>query len=248
VSIHLGRTRYSAGDTVVALVDGVTPPARVALVRIEARPCGEAIVVVDQQVLREGYGVLELELPRAALPSASGASCSLSYAVELRSGGIARTGLEVIADRRTHVAVGSSGGDPLVAAWPARHFHLELEDAVLRGGAWIAGRVHRHGSWGSGKTIEVCARCDECWRPGGPVARGMPFWHDQTLWSARELIELGPGVAWEAFTFSLPPGLPPAVEARTIAWRYELRARRRRRPGPDETAALTPLLHDERDD
>jgi hypothetical protein len=39
--------------------------------------------------------------------------------------------------------------------------------------------------------------------------------------------------------------LPPAVEARTIAWRYELRARRRVRHWFDETAALTPLLHED---
>jgi hypothetical protein len=37
----------------------------------------------------------------------------------------------------------------------------------------------------------------------------------------------------------------PAVEARTIAWRYEVVVRRRSRRGLAETAARTPLLHEE---
>jgi hypothetical protein len=246
VSIDLARTRYAAGQAVVALVDGATIPTRVALVRVERRPCGESVVLLDEQELEERYGVLELTIPPGALPTAMGTRCALSHAVQVQAHGvIARAGLEVSAEARPHVAKGSSGGDPLVAGWDARHFHLELAGASLRGGGWIAGRIHRHGSWCS-RAIAVRARCDECWRPGGAVARGMPFWHARTLWVAEAVIDLDPDTPWAPFSFDLPPGLPPAVEARTIAWRYELRASRRRNHRPGETAALTPLLYDER--
>jgi hypothetical protein len=73
----------------------------------------------------------------------------------------------------------------------------------------------------------------------------MPYWDARTLWAAEDSIRLDPGARWAPFSFGLPRGLPPGVEARTIAWRYELRARRRRTHRPDETAALTPLLFDE---
>lgn len=246
ITIHLGRVQYRAGETVAALIDGVARPVRVALVRVERRPCGEAVVPVDAQELREGYGVLELSLPPGALPTAEGSACALSYAVQVRADGILhRAGLEVSAEGCAHIAEGSSGGGPLIAGWDARHFHLELAEALLGGGGRIAGRIHRHGSWRS-TALAVRVRCDECWRPSAAATRAMPSWHDQTLWAAEEMIQLDPEQAWAPFSFDLPLGLPPGVEGRSIAWRYELWARRRRRHGPDETAALTPLLFDER--
>jgi hypothetical protein len=248
ISIDLARKTYLAGETVVALVDGVEAPGPVALVRVERRPCGEGVVIVDAQYLDEPYGVLELTLPHGALPTATGTACALSYAVQVRAHGIvARAGLEVSAEARPHVAMGSSGGGPLIAGWDARHFHVELDEAVLRGGGWIAGRVHRHGSWCS-KAIAVRCRCDECWRRTGPAASGTPYWHAHTLWDAEDTVHLDPETRWTPLRFDLPPDLPPAVEARTIAWRYELRARLKRNHWPDETAALTPLLYDERAD
>jgi hypothetical protein len=248
VVIHLARKTYVAGDIVVALVDGIEVPGRVALVRVERRPGDESAVLIDEQCLEEPYGVVELTLPRRALPTAVGSECALSYAVQVQANGVvARAGLAVSAEARAHVALGSSGGGPLIAGWGARHFHLELDDAELRGGGWIAGRVHRDGSWRS-RTIVVRGRCDECWRPDGSVARGGPYWHAQTLWAAEEIIHPDPDAGWMPLRFDLPPDLPAAVEARTIAWRYEVRARLRRNHWPDETAALTPLLHDERAD
>jgi hypothetical protein len=242
VSIDLARPRYVAGETVVARVGGVKAPVGVALVRLERRPCGEGVVLVHERELRDPCGVLELALPPDALPTANGAGCALSYAVQVRAHRvIARAGLEVTAEARPHVARGSSAGDPLNAGWEARHFHLELGDTSLRGGGWIAGRVHRHGSW-CPTAIVVRVRCDECWRPRGPVARGMPYWEARTLWAAERSIRLDPETRWAPFSFDVPPGLPPGVEARTIAWRYEVRARRTRAHGPGETAALTPLL------
>jgi hypothetical protein len=245
VSIGLARTRCTAGEPVIALVDGAAPPATVALVRIEQRPSVQAFVVVDERELAEPCGVLELALPAGALPTVAGNGCALSYAVRVRARGVvAWAGLEVVAEARPHVARGSCARDPLIAGWDARHFHLELGDALLRGGGRVAGRVHRHGRW-CATAIVVHARCDECWRPAGPAARGMPYWNERTLWAAEHEIGVDPDRAWVAFCFRLPQDLPPAVEARTIAWRYELRARRRREHLPDETAALTPLLFDE---
>jgi hypothetical protein len=246
VSIDLARTRYAAGETVVALVDRVEAPATIALVRLERWPFGERVVVLDERRLDDPYGVAELRLPTAAPPTATGRVCALSYAVQALAGRRGeRAGLEVTAEGHAHVASGSSGGDPLIAGWDARHFHLVLDDAVLCGGGWIAGRLDRDGSWGS-RAIVVRLRCDECWRPSGPPARGMPYWDQHTLWAAEDAIELDPGNSRAPFRFELPPRLPPAVEARTIAWRYELRAHRQRPLWRDETAALTPLLYDER--
>ena len=246
--IHVARETYQAGETVVALVDGIETPGRVALVRVERKPGCETAVLVDEQCLGEPYGVVELTLPRCALPTAEGSECALSHAVQVRANGlVAQARLEVSAKARAHLALGYSGRGPLIAGWDARHFHLELDDAELHGGGWIAGRVHRDGPWRS-RTIVVRCRCDECWRPDGPVACGGPYWHGHTLWAAEEVIHPDPGTSWMPLRFDLPPDLPPAVEARTIAWRYEMRARLRRNHWPDETAALTPLLYDERAD
>jgi hypothetical protein len=116
---------------------------------------------------------------------------------------------------------------------------------VLDGGGRIAGRVHRHGPWGEG-TMAIVARCSECWHSSEVPVRGIPQWRQSTLWEAEQTLVLDRDATWTPFGFDLPAELPAAVEARTIAWRYELVARRRVRHWFDETAALTPLLHDHR--
>jgi len=245
ITIEVARPRCAAGEPVVALVSGVPLPTSATLVRIERRPSSEAAVLIDEQELVEPSGLVELALPPGALPTATGTRCALSYAVQVRAHGVvARAGLEVVADARPHVAQGSPGRDPLVAGWDARHFHLELGDALLHGGGRIAGRVHLHGRR-CATAIVVGLVCDECWRPTGPPARGLPYWSARTLWAAQQHVGVDPDRTWAPFCFPLPPHLPPAVEARTIAWRYELRAHARRQHRLDETAALTPLLHDE---
>ena len=114
VSIALARRTWRAGETVVALIDCVEPPGQVALVRVERRPFGEGVVAVDAQDLGEPYGVVELTLPPGALPTAAGGGCALSYAVQARARGVvARAELEVSAQARPHVAVGSAGGGHL---------------------------------------------------------------------------------------------------------------------------------------
>ena len=106
----------------------------------------------------------------------------------------------------------------------------------------MAGRVHRHGRWPAAPiTVEV--RCEECWRTRLPF-HGVPQWQTATLWCSERRLEMDPDATWAGFAFALPPWLPPAVEGRSIAWRYELWATRARRVR-DETATLTPLLFED---
>jgi len=46
---------------------------------------------------------------------------------------------------------------------------------------------------------------------------------------------------WAGFAFTLPADLPTAVEARSVAWRYEIEARRPLRLRPDERALAVPI-------
>jgi hypothetical protein len=114
----------------------------------------------------------------------------------------------------------------------------------LEGGGRLVGRVHRHGCWPPGP-IEVSACCLESWRFRPSSGCGTPQWHASCLWEAEHPLAIDPDAGWAAFCFALPDHLPPAVEARTIAWRYELRAQRHVRHWFNETAARTPLLHED---
>ena len=69
----------------------------------------------------------------------------------------------------------------------------------------------------------------------------MPRWHERTLWSQELVLDGLAEAHWAAFEFALPPDLPPAVEARSVAWRYEIQARRPLRLRPDERAIAVPL-------
>jgi hypothetical protein len=246
VSLEPARTRYAAGETVVARVLGVTSPVAVALLRVEHRPCANRAVVVAEAHLGVLSGSFELTIPPSALPTARGAVCALSYVLQARAGGvIARAGLEISAVAHAHLDHSVCWADRLISNWDARHFHIELSEAVLHGGGRIAGRVHRHGPWSEG-AMAIVVRCSECWHSSAVPVRGIPQWRQSTLWEAEQTLVLDRDATWMPFGFDLPGELPPAVEARTIAWRHELVARRRVRHWFDEKAALTPLLHDHR--
>ncbi|MDX6618877.1 MAG: hypothetical protein QOK36_1263 [Gaiellales bacterium] len=136
----------------------------------------------------------------------------------------------------------------LVCDYEARRFHVEFTTAELRGGGAIAGRVHRDREFAAGPII-VRARCMEAWReapprvPILPATRSMrlPRWHERTLWSQEIVLDGLAEAHWAPFGFELPAGLPPAVEARAVAWRYEVEARRPLRLRPDERAIAVPL-------
>ena len=136
----------------------------------------------------------------------------------------------------------------LVGDFEARRFHVELIRAELAGGGTIAGRVHRDRELAAGQIV-VRARCIEAWReappriPLVPANRSMrvPRWHERTLWSDELVLDGLAEAHWAPFEFRLPPALPPAVEARSVAWRYEVEARRPQRLWPDERAIAVPL-------
>ena len=137
----------------------------------------------------------------------------------------------------------------LVGDFEARRFHVELSHAVLGGGGLIEGRVHRDREFAEGPIV-VRARCMEAWReapprvPIVPANRSMrmPRWHERTLWSEEQVLD---GLVRRALgglqLQRCRPICRPAVEARSVAWRYEIEARRPLRLRPDERALAVPL-------
>jgi hypothetical protein len=224
----------------VALDDDPT----VELLRHERVPLGEYVFKVVEVRPSQSNGTFALSVPDQMLPSATGQRCELRYSVCARSEReAAGAPLEVTASARPHLA-----GDPFATerplmSWDARHFHIELSDARLEGGGQLVGRVHRHGDWPPGK-IAVTARSQECWRAAALAVRGLPHWEFKTLWERHHPIRTDLDSMWVPFHFDLPQWLPPAVEATTLAWRYELIAQRSVRYWFDETAVITPLLHE----
>jgi hypothetical protein len=245
-AVELHRRDCAAGETVSGRVRGVAGNTVVALVRLEQRPRVTREYVVAEAEASRGDRTFGLDVPSAALPTATGEHCALLYAAVARSGDsvLRPAELRVSTTARPHLRAAHRGGDRLFSSWDARHFHIELVDAQLQGGGRIAGRVHRDGSWPPGR-IEVRARCLECWRWTPMSERGTPQWHESCLWEAQCPLPVDPDAGWAAFRFELPDDLPPAVEARSIAWRYELVAQRNVRHWFDETAALTPLLYED---
>ena len=135
-----------------------------------------------------------------------------------------------------------------VASFPGRRMHLELSHADLRGGGRIEGRAHVDRAPARGRLVAI-VRCIESWRvtprPGRWILQNRANTVSDV--ASRDLVR-GAGRAraaraahWRGFAFDLPDWLPPAVEARSIAWRYEVEVRRSVRFGPDDRAVITPL-------
>jgi len=244
--VELDRPAWTAGDTVSGTFRGACGEARVALERWEARPGITRRFVVADAAPGPPDGRFALALPASALPSTAGDACTLLYAaVGTHEGETTYAGLVVSASGRPHVDAGSRTSDRLLRTWDARHFHIELETADLRGGGNLAGRAHRHGPWPAGHW-RATARCIECWRH--PVLHPYPAppqWDAHPLWEAHQPLRVDPDAHWAPFAFPLPEHLPPAVEGRTIAWRYELLVSRTAHGWLNETAAVTPLLFEE---
>lgn len=241
--LALDQAACVAGDVIsghVALDDDAT----VALLRHEHVPHGDYVFKVVEARPSPSDGTFVLSVPDQLLPSATGERCELRYTVHARSDREAADApLVVTASARPHLA-----GDPFATerplmSWDARHFHIELSDARLEGGGQLLGRVHRHGDWPPGE-IAVTARCLECWRAATLAARGLPHWEFETLWVRHRAIRTDRDSTWAPFAFDLPQRLAPAGEATTFAWRYELITQRSVRYWFDETAAVTPLLHE----
>jgi len=240
--VVLDARACAAGDTLTGRVGGAREGEPVVLVRAERRPRGERSFVVARADAIGPDGAFAITVPDGALPTAAGSRCALSYRVQSGRGTAAVVAIR--SGARPHLDVGGCCVDRLIPNWDARRFRIEISDAALEGGGRIAGRVHRHGPWRAGTmTLDVC--CRESWRLPTRAARGVPGWGAGWLWRHIERLEVEPDATWIPFDLVLPTRLPPAVEARTIAWRYEIVVRRRTRTGLAETAARTLLLHEE---
>jgi hypothetical protein len=242
--VVLEADRCAAGDAVGGRVVDAEVATPVVLERVEERPQGRRAFVVACAT-PAGDGTFALAVPEQALPTAAGVRCALVYRVRA-GGGAARVHapLTVGATARPHLDDAPCRVDRLIRNWDARHFHIELSDAALHGGGRIAGRVHRHGAWRP-QPMTIAVGCRESWRLPARTARGVPSWGEAWLWRHVARLEVDPDATWAGFDLALPAHLPPAVEARTIAWRYEIVVRSRPRRGRAQTAARTPLLHEE---
>ena len=83
----------------------------------------------------------------------------------------------------------------------------------------------------------------ECWRiQRSWNAAIQPLWRDDVVWESAPVELRWPRQRhWVPFGFRLPAVLPPAVEGRLLAWRYEVEPRRPVRLAFDQRAVLTPI-------
>jgi hypothetical protein len=251
LELDLATPTAAAGEPIRGELRGLAGPADVTLLRVEVCPAGRlATPLVSSRVEPEGdRGGFELPVPAQTPPGIDGPRCRLGFAVRARTPVSGRNRSQVV------IPVRMVGGDPpvheathlfdrMIASFPARHFHVELADALLEGGGWIKGRVHVSDD-GAGP-VDVIARCEEAWRTNFRFRnhRQPPLWHTDPLWSETQTVGRDPDRRWHPFAFAIPPGLPPAVEGYVVCWRYEVEARRRARVGPAERAVVTPLRFD----
>jgi hypothetical protein len=250
--VRLERLTVAPGELVRGVVPGCEVPTEVALVRVESSPTGAARLTLVRTTAQPSLdGFFAIEVPQGAPPTSAGKRCELAYSVEARPpetrpASRRRAQLIVPAGECAVREPGALGEARAVAHHAARRFHLELSDASLVGGGHIRGRIHRHAEALAGG-IAVVARCREAWATANTAAFVGPHvaapWHETTLWESEVALDPLDAVNWRPFAFEVPPGLPPAVEARTIAWRYEIEARRSRRFALDERAFATPLQY-----
>jgi hypothetical protein len=256
LELALSEARAAAGAVIHGRARPVHGSARVTveLVRIEASPSGSASYLLERGVVAED-GAFTLAIPDGAPPDVQGRDCSLQYALRVAAGddellqafsvdALTEASLPEQLDPAERAAL----SERFVASFPGRRMHLELSHADLRGGGRIAGRAHVHRAPARGRLV-ASIRCLESWRvtprPGRWILQGRPngisMWRHETWFEASEELEPLDADNWRGFSFALPDWLPPAVEARSIAWRYEVEVRRSVRLGPDERAVLTPL-------
>lgn len=252
LEIELAGDVGVAGGPVCGHVLGPTDltPITVTLLRVESSPSGTfAFAVCGASAEPDGdRSAFDLVLPYDVPSPWDGSRCRIAYVVRAataRRGRRTRQEVEVPIELRggEHPIHEESGhADRMIASYPARRFHLELADAVLHGGGYVDGRVHTSGDLDQG-TIDVVARCEELWRTNLRFRnrRHPPLWQARSLWQETITIELGSDRRWYQFRFEIPADMPPGVEGRAIAWRYQIAARRPSRLAVAEHAVITPL-------
>ena len=256
LELALSEERAAAGAVVHGRARAATAAGVVGveLVRVEQSPSGSTTYRVASGVASED-GAFELAVPDDAPPGFVGRECALRYAV--RATAMGEELLEAVWIESLIAPTLPEQLDPVeraalserfVASFPGRRMHLELVHPDLRGGGRIAGRAHVDRAPARGRLV-ASVRLLEAWRvtprPGRWMLQGRPngisLWRHETRFEARAELEPLDAGNWRGFSFDLPDGLPPAIEARSIAWRYEVEVRRSVRLGPDERAVLTPL-------
>ena len=219
---------------------GLSEPADVTLLRVETCPSGRLATPICSCVVTPNGDAspFELAVPLATPPVVAGPHCRLSFAVRARSPVSGRRRGQVL------VPVEISGGvrgvhetslrhDRVIASFPARHFHIELADAVLEGGGQIQGRVHV--ADGATRAVEVIARCEESWRINFRFRhhRQPPLWRTEPLWHEDLTVECEPDRRWHPVRVHHPAG--PADRRRgphrVLAIRDRGPPPRPRRPG-----------------
>jgi hypothetical protein len=256
LGLAVTEARAAAGAVVRGCARSTNAPARVTveLMRIETSPSGAASYLVVRGAVA-GDGAFTLTIPEGAPPAVHGRACSLEYALraatdheELLQAFSVDALAEASLPEQLDPAERAALSERFVASFPGRRMHLELSHADLRGGGRIAGRAHVHRAPARGRLV-ASIRCLESWRvtprPGRWILQGRPngisMWRHETWFEVSEELEPLDADNWRGFSFTLPEWLPPAIEARSIAWRYEVEVRRSVRFGPDERAVLTPL-------
>jgi hypothetical protein len=219
--------------------------AEVQLVRRERTPGAHGSFHCSV-ALPDAGGRFEIEVPGDAPPTTATDRCQLGYSLIARRPGSRRSRAAVAHDvivtaGPVPVHVDAHPRDRMIASFDARRFHIELAEVDLRGGGRMSGRVHtRRPDPPAG--VVVYARLLEWWRiDRGWNVNHQPMWRDAVLWESEPRSAVWRDrETWVGFEFDLPPGLPPAVEGRVLAWRYEVEARRSIRFALDQRAVLTP--------
>jgi hypothetical protein len=244
LGIALDAEHVAAGQVITGRVIGSPEPVAVELARVESHPGAARMVVVTWALATGADGAFALPVASGALPTVDGVRCSLGYVVQARA-----HDLDVGAAVTVAAAPNRARVDPraprlghALGDRSARHFDIELTDAEPRGSGRIAGRVHRQGSLRAA-TMTVELRCCERWRVPGR-ARGVIAWASTELWSRKRSLVFDENAVSTAFDFDPPAGLPPAVEGRKIAWRYEIRLTRTQ-PLFSELARFRIVLHED---
>jgi hypothetical protein len=243
-----------AGAVLRGLVSGTSDPVTVTLLRLEHSPVGTfSFAVTTGSTRAEGDRTsFEMSVPGDIPPSWDTGPCQLGHAVQARSFPPRRRARRQAArqveiaggEQRIHRA-GADHLDRMIPMHPARHFHVELTDALLEGGGRIDGRLHTQAACERG-LFGVVVQCHESWRTNLRFRnwRAPPLWRGRSVWRADAAVEVVPGRNWYPFGFAIPVGLPPAFEGLSIAWRYQIEVRRKARLPVSDHAVVTPLRFD----
>jgi hypothetical protein len=241
------RNEVRAGETVQGRIDGGAG-TKLVLLRLEIAPAG-TIASRLAETEANGEGEFALEMPATAVPTAAGRKCAIEYMVRTEAErhhppediAVVKVAGRLEAGR---LRESSPFADRMIAQFEANRFHIELSEVDVQGGGQIAGRVHLNPGKAAQGLVVTC-HCLETWRTNGRSIvhnrRQPPMWRIETIWSESTTLEWRDGETWSGFRMPLPAELPPAVEARSIAWRYEVEASLRTRLGMHDRALTTPM-------